>query len=353
MGWNSWNRFGCDINEELIRQTADAMVSEGFLAAGYNYLNLDDCWQASRAEDGRIQEDALTFPSGLGALADYVHGKGLRFGLYTCAGTETCQRRPGSFDFEDQDAATYAAWGVDLVKVDWCFTKGLDSQQRYAIMHEAIQKSGRPMILSICNWGIDEPWLWGAQYGQLWRTTIDIMDTWASMLYNFLGTEGHGAAAGPGHWNDPDMLEVGNGGLDPAEARAHFSLWAMLAAPLIAGNDLRDLDEETRAILLNAEVIAVDQDPLGVAASRLSGEGVVGVWARPLAAAGARAVALFNGSGEARSLGFSLADLELSPEPARFRDLWLHEDLPDQGPDFQRLVQPHTVVLLKVLGSED
>ena len=352
MGWNSWNRFGCDINEELIKQMADALVSEGFASAGYNYLNLDDCWQASRAEDGSILEDPTAFPSGMAALADYVHGKGLRFGLYTCAGTQTCQQRPGSFGFEEQDAASYAAWGVDYVKVDWCFTKGMDSQQRYAAMHEAIVKAGRPMILSICNWGIDQPWSWGPQYGQLWRTTIDIMDTWASMLYNFLGTEAHADAAGPGHWNDPDMLEVGNGGLDAAEARAHFSLWAMLAAPLIAGNDLRALDEETKAILLNQEVIAVDQDPLGVAAKRLSGEGVVGVWARPLAAQGARAVVLLNGSAQPQLLGFQLSDLGLQGEDAVLRDLWLHQDLPDQGPRFQRQVEPHSAVLLKVLGTD-
>ena len=246
MGWCSWNAFGIGINEAILKKTADLMVSSGLRDAGYVYLNLDDGWQVSRDARGVIQPDPVQFPSGMKALGDYIHARGLKFGIYTCAGTQTCGNRPGSKGHEKQDMATYASWGVDYVKVDWCNTAGLDSKTQYALFRDGILESGRPMVLSLCNWGVDQPWAWGKQMGQLWRTAGDLLPCWdckadwggLGLVLDLDKQAGLEAYAGPGGWNDPDLLQVGNHGLSLDESRAHFSLWCVLAAPLIASNNL-------------------------------------------------------------------------------------------------------------------
>ncbi|MEO7768316.1 MAG: glycoside hydrolase family 27 protein, partial [Ferruginibacter sp.] len=262
MGWNSWNKFACNVDEKLIREVADAMVSTGMKEAGYNYINIDDCWHGDRDSLGFIHPDPKRFPSGMKALADYIHSKGLKMGIYSDAGAQTCGGRPGSRGFEFQDAMAYASWGIDYLKYDWCFTDGLKAEGAYKTITAALRKAGRPIVLSICEWGTDHPWVWGPSAGHLWRTTGDIFNcfdcikdngSWKAwgVMQILDKQEGLRKYAGPGHWNDPDMLEVGNGGFTPGENRAHFSMWAMLAAPLIAGNDLRSMTDEIRQVLTN------------------------------------------------------------------------------------------------------
>jgi alpha-galactosidase len=354
MGFNTWNRFGCDVSEELVREMADAMVSSGMRDAGYEYVVIDDCWQVDRGEDGRIVPDPERFPSGMKALGDYVHGHGLKFGLYTDVGPMTCQGRPGSLGYEEVDAVTYAEWGVDYVKVDWCHADSLDAPTHYARFRDAFAATGRPMVLSLCEWGRNRPWEWARSIGQLWRTTADIADRWESVLWILHANERLHEAAGPGHWNDPDMLEVGNGGMSLEEYRAHFSLWAMMAAPLMAGNDLRTMTDDERDILTNPEVIAVNQDPLGVQGRVVLDRGYgLQVWAKPLAD-GAVAVTLFNQRHEAYEGYVRWADVGLAPGPARVRDLWTHADLgvhEDTGAydrRFRARVPPHGVVVLRI-----
>jgi alpha-galactosidase len=346
MGWNSWNKFACNVSEQLIRETADVIVSSGMKAAGYQYVNVDDCWQVSRNANGTIVADPKSFPSGMKALADYVHRKGLKFGLYTDAGRLTCQKRPGSFEHEVQDAQTYAAWGVDYVKIDWCHAEGLDPEVQYAKFRDALAHSGRPIVFSICNWGVKAPWQWGPRTGNLWRTTGDIDDTYDRMSVIGFSQNGLEKFAGPGHWNDPDMLEVGNGRMKHDEYLTHMSLWALLAAPLLAGNDVRNMDGETKAILTNSEVIAVDQDSKGIQGHRLWDEGPLELWAKPLAD-GSYAVGLFN-RGESQlpiTLTFQMLGFTGS---ARLRDLWSHQDLPPRKDSYTAAVPKHGVVMLKV-----
>lgn len=239
MGWNSWNKFGCGINEKLIKEVADAMVSSGMKDAGYQYVVIDDCWQVGRDKDGNIVADSVLFPSGIKALADYIHAKGLKIGIYSCAGSKTCQGRPGSRGYQFQDARTYAAWGVDYVKYDWCYPEDQGAKGAYKTMSDAIKASGRPMVFSICEWGTNQPWEWGKGIGHLWRTTEDIVNSFDGNIYwgglsvlSIIDKEADlYKYAGPGHWNDPDMLEVGNGVLTPEQSKTHFSMWAMLAAP--------------------------------------------------------------------------------------------------------------------------
>jgi alpha-galactosidase len=355
MGWNSWNKFGCDVSEDLIKQTADAMASSGMKEAGYEYIVIDDCWQASRDASGNIMPDSTRFPSGMKALADYVHSKGLKFGLYSDAGTKTCQGRPGGKNHEEQDASRYAAWGVDYLKYDWCHTDGLSAEITYPIMSQALQKSGRPIVFSICEWGGSKPWQWAQDVGHLWRTSEDINNCWAcshmgggagftKILDQQAGLE---SFAGPGHWNDPDMLEVGNGVLTDSEARAHFSLWCALAAPLIAGNDLRDMSPETLAILTNREVIAVDQDPLGVQASKIRRENETEAWWKKLSDGG-RAVVFFNRGQESRGISVSWKEIGLSAGPASVRDLWLKKDLGAFTDGFAADVDGHSAVMVRI-----
>lgn len=351
-GWNTWNHFGCNIDEQVIRDTADAMVASGMQAAGYDYLVIDDCWATGRDARGAVIADPARFPSGIGALADYVHAKGLKFGIYTDAGWNTCAGRPGSFAHEQQDADTYAAWGVDYVKEDWCNTQLLTPAPRYRAMRDALAATGRDIVLGICDWGVDRPWVWGPETGTLWRTTQDIQASWTSVLSNFDGTAPLAAAARPGHWNDPDMLEVGQG-LTDEESRAHFSLWAILSAPLIAGNDLRAMTPAVRDILTNREAIAVDEDPLGVQGTlvRELGAGLQ-IWAKPLDACGTRAVAVLNRGETTSTVTLDARDLALATGPVEVRDLWAARDLPAGSGAFTALVPPHGARLLRVQGSE-
>lgn len=360
MGWNSWNAFGVNIHEALIRETADRMVSTGLRDAGYVYLNLDDGWQAGRGPDGTIRPDPEKFPSGIKTLADFVHSKGLKFGLYTCAGSKTCAKLPGSLGYEKKDMATYAAWGVDYVKVDWCFTEGLDSKTQYALFRDGIREAGRPMVLSICNWGVDAPWTWGREVGQLWRTSGDLVDCWdctldwggrgvIQTLDSQIGLEGY---AGPGGWNDPDMLQVGNKNLTFEEAKSHFGLWCMLAAPLLAGCDLRAWTPEVHGILLNPEVLAVDQDPAGRQGRRaVELDGGREVWIKPLSEPGTFAVCLFNRSAAGAEVEVEWSLLGFGGE-VRVRDLWERKDLRVPRGSYTRVLPPHGTALWKVWSME-
>ena len=346
MGWNSWNKFHCDVGDQLIREMADAMVITGMKAAGYQYVNIDDCWQVSRDAQGTIVADPTRFPSGIKALVDYVHGKGLKMGVYTDAGTLTCQKRPGSVDHEVQDAKTYAAWGVDYVKVDWCHAEGLDPEVHYAKFRDALAQAGRPIVFSICDWGVKAPWLWGPHTGNLWRTTGDISDHYDRMSVIGFGQDGLEKFAGPGHWNDPDMLEVGNGGMKRDEYLTHMSLWVLLAAPLLAGNDLRTMDAETKEILTNPEIIAVDQDAKGIQGHRIWDEGPSEIWAKQLAD-GSQAVGLFNRGESELKITLDLRMLGFTG-PAPMRNLWEHQDLGSVSGSYAALVPKHGVVMLKI-----
>ncbi len=346
MGWNSWNKFGCNVSDKLIREMADAMVSSGMQAAGYQYVNIDDCWQVSRDAQGTIVADPQRFSSGMKGLADYIHTKGLKLGLYTDAGTGTCEKRPGSLNHEVQDAKTYASWGIDYVKIDWCNSEGLDPEVQYAKLRDALAQSGRPIVFSICNWGVKAPWRWGPKTGNLWRTTGDISDSYDSMSLIGFGQNGLEIFAGPGHWNDPDMLEVGNGHMNRDEYRTHMALWALLAAPLLAGNDLRNMSAETKELLTNSDVIAVDQDSKGVQGHRVWQEGPLEIWAKPLAD-GSQAVGLFNRSESAIQMTLDFKGIG-APAAAKLRNLLDHKDLATAQNSYATEVPKHGVVLLKV-----
>ena len=356
MGWNSWNKFGCDVSERLIREVADAMVATGMRDAGYEYVVIDDCWQVDRDAEGNIIVDPERFPSGMKALADYVHSRGLKFGIYSDAGTKTCQGRPGSRGYEFQDARQYAVWGIDYLKYDWCSHGTQNAPASYGLMRRALSLAGRPIVFSLCEWGSNKPWLWGEGIGHLWRTTGDIQDCfdcrrdwgglgWTGILDLQDGLETY---AGPGHWNDPDMLEVGNGGMTVPEYRAHFSLWAMLAAPLMAGNDIRSMTPEIREILINPEVIAIDQDSLGRQARRVRRDGDLEVWARELEDGG-RAVALLNRSTSAAPITVEWPEIGYPAHvSAGVRDLWQHRNLPDATGRFTATVPSHDVVMVRI-----
>ena len=346
MGWNSWNKFGCNVSDKLIREMADAMVSSGMQAAGYQYVNIDDCWQVSRDASGTIVADPTRFPEGMKALADHVHSKGLKLGLYTDAGTGTCEKRPGSLNHEDQDAKTYASWGIDYVKIDWCNSEGLDPEVQYAKFRDALVHSGRPIVFSICNWGVKTPWRWGPTTGNLWRTTGDINDTYDRMTLIGFGQNGLEKFAGPGHWNDPDMLEVGNGGMKRDEYRTHMALWAILAAPLLAGNDLRSMSPETKELLMNSEILAVDQDAKGAQGRRVWQEGPLEIWVKPLAD-GSQAVGLFNRSESATKMTLDFKSIG-APASAKLRDLLDHKDLGTIQNSYSADVPTHGVMLVKV-----
>src|SRR3954471_8873153 len=349
MGWNSWNHFYCNVSDSLIRGTADAMVSSGMRDAGYKYVVIDDCWQTSRDARGVIVPDPVRFPNGIKPLADYVHSKGLKFGIYTDAGLKTCQGRPGTYGHEEQDARTYASWGVDYVKEDWCNAAGLNAPRQYALFRNALNKTGRPIVLSICEWGSNQPWDWAPSVGNLWRTTDDIEDRWPSMLANVDQSAQHYRVARPGAWNDPDMLEVGNGGMTDDEYRAHMSLWAMQAAPLIAGNDLRTMTDATRLILTNREVISVDQDSLGaqgilVQASRTS---ELQAWAKRLRD-GSHAVVLLNRSTKPDTISVELSRAGIHDDSANVRDLWAHVEPGRFKGRYSALVPAHAAVMVRM-----
>lgn len=347
MGWNSWNKFGCRIDEQLIRETADAIVSSGMLAAGYKYLNIDDCWEArARSANGELVGDSARFPSGMKALVDYVHSKGLKVGIYSSGGTGTCQGRPATLDHEVDDARTFARWEIDYVKYDNCNARNLPEQVRFKAMIDAVKATGRNIVFSICEWGEARPWLWGRRLGgQLWRTTEDIRDSWLSMIGILDQQVGLESYAGPDGWNDPDMLEVGNGKMSHNEYVAHFSLWALLNAPLIAGNDVRAMNDSTRSILMNREVIAVDQDWSGRQGYRLRDDGAHEVWAKPMSDGG-WAVVLLNRSTESAPIRLALSELGIK-NTRHAKDLWSNEALEIRG-SVSRVVPAHGAVMLRI-----
>ncbi len=366
MGWNSWNRFHCDVSETLIMGTADAMVSSGLKDAGYEYVVIDDCWQVARDENGEIVVDKDRFPHGMKYLVDYVHSKGLKFGIYSCAGTLTCQKRPGGFGHEYQDARTYARWGVDYLKYDWCNATTQDAKSSYANMRDALFTAGRPIVFSICEWGTNKPWEWAGAVGNLWRTTGDISDSWNSMINIFDQQKDLSRYAGPGRWNDPDMLEVGNGGMTTEEYKTHFSLWCMLAAPLMAGNDLQNMTPETKSILTNKEIIALNQDSLGRQATCFRDNSGYQIWIKPLAN-NEKAICLLNSSDEKKTVlvdfallaktssgrrgggGGSRGGSPLTLENFRIRDLWEHKDLVWKEPSMYIDLLPHTVKVFRFI----
>jgi len=359
MGWNSWNKFACDgINEQVIRETADAMVSSGMKDAGYEYIVIDDCWQTGRDSSGNIIVDAKKFPSGIKALADYIHSKGLKFGIYSCAGNKTCAGRPGSHGHEYQDAISYARWGVDYLKEDWCNTGSQNAKASYTLMRDALYKAGRPIVFSICEWGSNKPWEWAAGIGHLWRTSGDIANNWSKMegdkgriwggsvLANLDLQRGLEQYAGPGHWNDPDMLEVGNGSLSAAEDRAHFSLWCMLAAPLIAGNDLNNMTKETRSVLTNKELIAIDQDRLGKQGWLIQNDEYFQIFLKPLSG-GDTAICLFNRGDQPREVNIDWRKFHIGAGLS-IRDLWKNQAAGNTASPFKGVIPKHDVIVLRL-----
>jgi len=347
MGWNSWNHFACKVTEADVRSAADAIVSTGMKSAGYIYVNIDDCWQGKRDEQGAIHPNEK-FPD-MKQLSDYVHAKGLKLGIYSSPGPKTCAGYEGSLGHEALDAQTYARWGIDYLKYDYCSFQGDVPAQMtaYKKMHEALAKTGRPIVFSLCQYGMDRVWGWGPSVGgNLWRTTGDISDNYDRMAYLGFGQNGLERFAAPGHWNDPDMLEVGNGKMSKDEYRTHMSLWCLLAAPLLAGNDLSKMTPETLAILTNSEVIALDQDPLGIQGHRVAQEGQLEVWVKPLAD-GSKAVGLFNRGESMMPVTAYFRDVGVG-DTASVRDLWEKNDLGVFKSRFTAQVPTHGVVLIKV-----
>jgi alpha-galactosidase len=361
MGWNSWNTFGPNINEEVVRETAEAFLRTGLSDAGYRYVVIDDHWEADERADGCLRWDAEKFPRGIPDLASFVHGLGLQFGIYSCSGTHTCGGKPASFGYEETDALTFAQWGVDYLKYDHCFfPPGAVGRTAYQRMGQALRSSGRPILYSLCNWGRDDVWTWGAAVGgHLWRTTGDIADTWDSIVR--IGFERQRELypyAGPNHWNDPDMLVVGmhnrghvaRGGCTDAEYRSHFSLWCLLAAPLMIGCDVRELSDTACRILLQRELIAVNQDPLGVQGAPLGRHRDVEVWSKPLAD-GSLAVGFFNLSDRTRAKSpVAWEQLGLHDRrPCRVRDLWGGEDLGEFTRCFNTgTIEPHDCQIIRL-----
>jgi len=368
MGWNSWNKFQCDVDEQIIRAMADAMATNGMKDAGYQYINIDDCWQGQRDVQGFIQPDPKKFPSGMKALADYVHGKGLKFGLYSDAGAKTCGGRLASRGHEYQDALTYAQWGVDYLKYDWCGCEDLNAKGAYTTMRDALHAAGRPMVFSMCEWGQNKPWHWAEDIGHSWRTTADIYPA-------FDGALEHGSwqqwsvlkildaqkplrvFAGPGHWNDPDMLEVGNG-MTVSEDRAHFSMWCMLCAPLISGNDLAHMKPEVLQIFTNPEVIAVNQDKFGVQAFVYSTNANVEIWFKPLAG-GDWAMCALNRGKQSQNTSFdwknekvgdalSKRDANFSVTTYALQNLWTHQPAGTTADVLSAEIPGHDLLMLRL-----
>ncbi len=358
MGWNDWNAFGCNVNADLVEQTADAMVANGMKAAGYEYVNIDDCWlERQRDADGNLVPDPTKFPDGIKAVADYVHARGLKLGIYNSAGTATCAGYPGSLGHETQDAQLWASWGVDYLKYDNCNNQGSSTRQqyidRYTAMGEALKATGREIFYSLCEWGVNDPWNWAGQVGQSWRTTGDINDSYSSMLSIFNTNVWLYPYAGPGGWNDPDMLEVGNGGMSTEEYRTEFSLWAQMAAPLLAGTDLRDISDADLAIYTNKDVIAVDQDSLGKQGIPVANNGKPagndGLWVitKPLAN-GDRSVVLFNSTGSATTISTTAHQVGLGHARQYTLDnLWTHQKTETAG-TIAATVPAHGVVMYRV-----
>ncbi len=357
MGWNSWNVFGCDINEDLIKEIADKLVESGMKDAGYEYIVIDDCWQISRDENGKIVPDPERFPSGIKTLADYIHSKGLKFGIYSCAGTKTCQNRPGSNGYEIIDASTYAEWGVDYVKYDWCNSEGIDPYKAYTDMSKALAGTGRPIVFSMCEWGNSRPWAWAQNVAHLWRTTNDIVDCWdcrrewggmgwTIILDAQVGLEKY---AGPGHWNDPDMLEVGNGNMSYNEYVAHFSFWCLLAAPLMAGNDLRKMDDSIKGILLNKDAIAINQDVAGIQGSKVYDDGDFEIWKKELDN-GDIAVIYFNRNQHSFNYPTLWEEIGITHNMTVY-DIWKHENIGEVDQLKNLLLDGHSVKFFRLSNA--
>jgi alpha-galactosidase len=369
MGWNSWNTFQTNIDEPLLKGMVDTYASSGMRDAGYTYFVLDDGWMAmERDKDGNLVADPKKFPNGIRSFIDYVHSKGLKFGIYNCAGTKTCAGYPGTRGYEYQDARLYASWGVDYLKFDWCYSEGLNAREAYTTMSKAIRAAGRPMIFSLCEWGGHQPWLWAKDVGQLWRTTGDIHAGFASNLskgswtalsvLNILDKQDSiRQYAGPGHWNDPDMLEVGNG-MSYNEDRAHFSLWCMLAAPLMAGNDLRKMSDQTTSILTNKEIIGIDQDPLGVEGFRYYAFDGLEIWMKPLLG-DELAVCFLNRSTRPQTISYDWKDhvvndtvskttFDFNKSIYKLRDLWAKKDVGTTNRPFKQTIGVNDVAMLRL-----
>lgn len=368
MGWNSWNTFFSSINDSLIREMTDSLITSGMKEAGYEYVVIDDCWLSpERDAQGNLQADPKKFPHGMKAVGDYIHSKGLKFGMYNCAGITTCAGLPGTRGHEYQDALSYASWGVDYLKYDWCNTEGINAKEAYGTMSKALTATGRPIVFSICEWGTNKPWEWAAPIGHLWRTTGDISCSWVSKnmgTWTALGITkildqqvNLRKYAGPGHWNDPDMLEVGNG-LSVNEDRAHFTLWAMLAAPLMAGNDLRKMTKSTRNILTNKEVIAVNQDNLGIQALKYATRDSIEIWVKPLSG-GDWAICFLNRASQPQQLNYnwkqniindSLTSKVLDTRYAVYKvtDLWGKAKKTSTEKPVQCILPSHDVLLLRL-----
>jgi alpha-galactosidase len=369
MGWNTWNIFQTKIDEPLLKSMVDAYVSSGMRDAGYTYFVLDDGWMSmERDSNGQLVADPKKFPNGMKEFADYVHSKGMKFGIYNCAGTKTCAGYPGTRGHEYEDARLYASWGVDYLKFDWCNAEGENAKEAYGTMSKALKATGRPIVFSLCEWGTNRPWIWGKDAGQLWRTTGDIgpyfgksvtKNGWTPLsVLNILDRQDSiRQYAGPGHWNDPDMLEVGNG-MSYTEDKAHFSLWCMLAAPLMAGNDLHKMSEQTKNILINKDAIAVDQDPLGIEGFRFFSADSLEIWIKPLSN-GDLAACFLNRSEQPQNVSFdwkanpimdkiSNTDVDFKKTTFKLRDLWTKKDLGATQKVFKQSIAAHDVVLLKL-----
>ncbi len=353
MGWNSWNTFENRIDDKTVREMADEMVKNGMRDAGYVYVNIDDTWEGVRDAQGNLGSNKK-FPD-MKLLADYVHSKGLKFGIYSSPGPRTCGEYPGSYGHEDQDAKTFAGWGVDFLKYDWCGARmtytNEDLQAVYQKMGDALIKSGRPIVYSLCEYGNGHVEAWGAKVGaNLWRTTGDIHESWSSMTGNIRKQIPTAPFAGSGHWNDPDMLEIGNGHMSDDEDRTHMSLWALTAAPLLAGNDIRTMTAVTREILLNREVIAVDQDVLGKQASPVRA-GDLETWVKPLAD-GSVAVGVVNMGASELSANVKASDLGLATQVKSARDLWKHASVAFDDGVYTAKIPSHGVLMLRVSGGK-
>ncbi len=370
MGWNSWNTFQTKISEQLVMETADMMVSSGMKDAGYVYLVLDDGWMAMERDSktGDLIADPKKFPHGMKAVADYVHSKGLKFGLYNCAGTKTCAGYPGTRGYEYQDARLYASFEIDFLKFDWCYAEGINAKEAYTTMSKALRAAGRPMIFSLCDWGSNKPWQWAANVGQMWRTTGDIsnvfdgikdMGTWKAngVMMNADSQDTIGQYAGPGHWNDPDMLEIGNG-MTMNEDRAHFSIWCIMAAPLIAGNDIRKMTKETNAILTNKNAIAIDQDTMGVEGFKVPNKDSVEVWIKPLSNDN-WAICFFNRSSSQKQLQYSFKanavgsaarkiQLQTNKNTYKILNVWTNKDAGTTAKDLNVPLASHDVLMLRL-----
>lgn len=371
MGWNSWNTFATNIDEKLVKETADIMVSSGLAAAGYNYIVLDDGWMThERDANGDLVPDPEKFPSGMKAVIDYVHSKGLKFGLYNCAGTKTCAGYPGTRGYEYQDARFYAKLGIDFLKYDWCNTEGITAKEAYATMSNALKTAGRPIVFSLCEWGDNQPWEWGKPIGNLWRISGDIYpcfdcefkhpENWSSWGFMKIADMRKDIRkySGPDHWNDFDMMEVGNE-MNDTEDKSHFAMWCMLSSPLFTGNDYRKMSKETLAILTNKELLAVNQDKLGIQGFKYAILDGVEVWVKPLSD-GAWAVSFINRSETSKKVNFdwkknNIKDADFGYEADfnktifKIKDLWKNKEIGNTKKAFTAEIASHDVITLKLI----